>query len=321
MSAPRPDPVPEPRTPGQRSRPVPADPPPMSITEKLACEWEARHDVAARRGIADVAPVQHYLSHARLEQSTHAPTGTGERRARDGHPAPAAPGISPVVRSWVRWGEDRGPDLRVTRRGRVLLRSRTAPAAGSPACCEPRRMIVPRRRAGPAGGGRGSAGTAPATRLPPPSGRGRRRGRSGSRWRRRRGRARWPPDVERVRIGKDLRVAVGRRQHQQDQLAGGDRHTVTVVSRVARRPVRCTGGVDPETSSTAFGHSDGSSASSRRCPGWANSRRGAVADQVDRGLEPRAEDQRAGGQHLPVGEPLAVLVGRGDERGEQVVAG
>jgi len=92
--------------PGPHAQRVPADPPTMSITEKLACEWEARHDVAARRSIADVAPVQHYLSHARLEQSTH-PTGTGHRPRRDEHPAPAAPGISPVVRSWLRWGEDR----------------------------------------------------------------------------------------------------------------------------------------------------------------------------------------------------------------------
>ena len=107
MSAPGAHSVPEPRTPGHRSRRVPADPPPMSITEKLVCEWEARHDAAARRGIADAAPVQHYLSHARLEQCTHAPTGIGDRPARSGHPAPAAPGISPVVRSWVRWGEDR----------------------------------------------------------------------------------------------------------------------------------------------------------------------------------------------------------------------
>ena len=104
MSAPGSDSVPEPRSPGRRSRRVPADPPPMSITEKLACEWEARHDVAARRGIADVAPVQHYLSHARLEQSTHV---TDHRPVRNGHSAPADPGVSPVVRSWLRWGEDR----------------------------------------------------------------------------------------------------------------------------------------------------------------------------------------------------------------------
>ena len=102
-------PTPEPRTPGERSRRVPMDPPPMSITEKLACEWEARHDVAARRRIADVAPVQHYLSHARSEGRI-ASTGTGHRTPRAEPPAGSAAGVSPGLRSWLRWGEDGGPE-------------------------------------------------------------------------------------------------------------------------------------------------------------------------------------------------------------------
>jgi hypothetical protein len=83
----------------------------MSITEKLACEWEARHDVAARRRIADVAPVQHYLSHARVEEGTKSSSGTAPRAARAEERTPSAPGLSPAVRSWLRWGEDgRGPE-------------------------------------------------------------------------------------------------------------------------------------------------------------------------------------------------------------------
>ena len=77
----------------------------MSITEKLACEWEARHDVAARRRISDVAPVQHYLSHARSEGRS---TAGGHRAAHAAPPDAAAPGISPGLRSWLRWGEDGG---------------------------------------------------------------------------------------------------------------------------------------------------------------------------------------------------------------------
>jgi hypothetical protein len=83
------------------------DPPPMSITEKLACEWEARHDVAARRRIADVAPVQHYLSHARSEGRS-ASTSTGHRAPRAESPPASGPGVSPGLRSWLRWGEDGG---------------------------------------------------------------------------------------------------------------------------------------------------------------------------------------------------------------------
>ncbi|MGZ4507483.1 MAG: hypothetical protein ACXVX0_09535 [Blastococcus sp.] len=110
MSAPGPMSAEEPRTPGERSRRVPADPPQMSVAEKLACEWEARHDVAARRRIADVAPVQHYLTHARCEDGMNASTGTGHRAARGERPAASAPVVPQGLRGWLRWGEDGGPE-------------------------------------------------------------------------------------------------------------------------------------------------------------------------------------------------------------------
>jgi hypothetical protein len=82
----------------------------MSITEKLACEWEARHDVAARRRIADIAAVQHYLSHARCEDGVNASTRAGHRAARHEHPASSAAAVPPGLRGWLRWGEEGGPE-------------------------------------------------------------------------------------------------------------------------------------------------------------------------------------------------------------------
>ncbi|SMO94181.1 hypothetical protein SAMN06273567_10872 [Geodermatophilus aquaeductus] len=82
----------------------------MSVAEKLACEWEARHDVAARRRIADVAPVQHYLTHTRCEDGRNAAAGAGHRTARGEHPAASTAAVPPGLRGWLRWGEDGGPD-------------------------------------------------------------------------------------------------------------------------------------------------------------------------------------------------------------------
>ena len=95
MSAPRP----------RRSseRPENASPAEMSLAEKLACEREARHDIAARGRIADIAPVQHYLTHSRTEDGLH-PSKTGPHKARAPHERPAPSGLS----GWLRWGED-GP--------------------------------------------------------------------------------------------------------------------------------------------------------------------------------------------------------------------
>ena len=93
---------PEPLTPGGS-----AGPSGMSAAEKCVCEWEARHDVAARGRRLLVAPVQDYLSHARCE----------DLRRRDGsgaigHPHDPGPASghhyadAAVVRDLLRCGED-----------------------------------------------------------------------------------------------------------------------------------------------------------------------------------------------------------------------
>jgi hypothetical protein len=76
----------------------------MTLAEKLACEWEARHDVTARGRVADPAPVQHYLSHVRVADGSH------PHAARSAHP-PAAQrsrdaSVPPALRGWLRWGDD-----------------------------------------------------------------------------------------------------------------------------------------------------------------------------------------------------------------------
>jgi hypothetical protein len=76
----------------------------MSLAEKLACEREARHDVAARGRIADAAPVQHYLTHTRCEDGLHSSAG-GERRMPH---TPHARAVPTGLAGWLRWGED-GP--------------------------------------------------------------------------------------------------------------------------------------------------------------------------------------------------------------------
>jgi hypothetical protein len=40
----------------------------MTPAEKLICEWEARHDVAARGSRATPGAIQHYLSEARSRE-------------------------------------------------------------------------------------------------------------------------------------------------------------------------------------------------------------------------------------------------------------
>jgi hypothetical protein len=75
----------------------------MSLAEKLACEWEARHDVAARGRIADVAPVQHYLTHARAEDNRQPhPEARARRTQAEAHRDASVP---PGLRGWLRWGE------------------------------------------------------------------------------------------------------------------------------------------------------------------------------------------------------------------------
>lgn len=87
------------------------DPLAMSTAEKLACEWEARHDVQARRGRpVDPASVAHYVAHARRDAALHSAhrgsRGHPDQEARlNGHREPGS--SAPVwLRGWLRWGED-----------------------------------------------------------------------------------------------------------------------------------------------------------------------------------------------------------------------
>jgi hypothetical protein len=82
----------------------------FSPAEKLACEWEARHDVAARGRRADpAAALRRYLAHARVEEEL----GHRDRPAH-GSPAPARgarhrdefAAQHPLAASLLRWGED-----------------------------------------------------------------------------------------------------------------------------------------------------------------------------------------------------------------------
>jgi hypothetical protein len=72
----------------------------MPLAEKLACEWEARHDVAARGRLADPAPVQNYLTHARAEDHKHPHAARAPRPERRTGTAPSA------LSGWLRWGDD-----------------------------------------------------------------------------------------------------------------------------------------------------------------------------------------------------------------------
>ena len=102
---------PAPQTPGERPGRASADPLQMSLSEKLACEWEARHDVAARGRVADPAAVQHYLTHVRSEANRH-PSGAGHRaRTEAAAGDDDGAGVPLALRGWLRWGEERGaPD-------------------------------------------------------------------------------------------------------------------------------------------------------------------------------------------------------------------
>jgi hypothetical protein len=90
---------PAPLTP-EGTRRAPAE---MSVAEKLACEWEARHDVAARGRSVSPAPVQNYLTHVRCEDVRHP--------APPPHPHPVASQpdfdqpyvLLPLLRGWVTW--------------------------------------------------------------------------------------------------------------------------------------------------------------------------------------------------------------------------
>ena len=81
----------------------------MSPAEKLAAEWEARHDVAARgRRVDPAAALQHYLSHSKCEEQLHHRDHPHPRRTeRQRSAAEQFAAEHPLLASWVRWGEDR----------------------------------------------------------------------------------------------------------------------------------------------------------------------------------------------------------------------
>jgi len=99
---------------GDRLRGVPehsAGSPGMSPSEKLVCEWEARHDVAARsRRVDPAGALYRYLTHARIEEEqrhrnapAHRVASPPARHAQDPDEFAAE---HPLAASWLRWGED-----------------------------------------------------------------------------------------------------------------------------------------------------------------------------------------------------------------------
>jgi hypothetical protein len=82
----------------------------ISPTESLLCEWEARHDVAARGRQVDPAALRRYLTRTHIEdqlrrrgQPAHRSDSAAAPRAR--HPDGFA-AEHPLTASWIRWGED-----------------------------------------------------------------------------------------------------------------------------------------------------------------------------------------------------------------------
>ncbi len=88
----------------------PSGPITMSAAEKLACEWEARHDVASRgRQVDPAAALRHYLSHSRCVEhlpQDHPEHPAGSRASRRERRTDAFAAEHPLTASWVRWAED-----------------------------------------------------------------------------------------------------------------------------------------------------------------------------------------------------------------------
>ena len=86
----------------------PTGPAALSPSEKLMCEWEARHDVAARgRQVDSALTLLRYLSRTRLEEAER----HQDRAAHRSQPPPARHSDDfatqhPLAASWLRWGED-----------------------------------------------------------------------------------------------------------------------------------------------------------------------------------------------------------------------
>ena len=83
----------------------------VSAAEKLACEWEARHDVAAHgRRVDPAAALYRYPNARRVEEDL----GHAEASGRRSQSAAARPprgrdefaARHPLAASWLRWGEE-----------------------------------------------------------------------------------------------------------------------------------------------------------------------------------------------------------------------
>ncbi|MGY1717602.1 hypothetical protein ACI8AG_00940 [Blastococcus sp. SYSU DS0552] len=84
------------------------DPLQMTAFEKRVCEWEARHDVAARGHRAAPDVVQHYLAHERLTEAARPwPAGAHAVGARQ-RPRPPAEQPPSRVGKLFRRPVDRG---------------------------------------------------------------------------------------------------------------------------------------------------------------------------------------------------------------------
>jgi len=99
----------------QEQVPVQSEPPAgwavMSASEKLMCEWEARHDVAARGRTLDPSAALHrYLTQARIDENLRhgaQPARGSNPSARHGRQSDEFTAHHPLAASWLRWGEDR----------------------------------------------------------------------------------------------------------------------------------------------------------------------------------------------------------------------
>jgi hypothetical protein len=83
----------------------------LSPSEKLVCEWEARHDVAARgRRVDPAAALCRYLTQSRIDEARrHQDTPAHHPGSRTGRRARRPDGFAaqhPLTATWLRWGED-----------------------------------------------------------------------------------------------------------------------------------------------------------------------------------------------------------------------
>jgi hypothetical protein len=96
--------TPDAGSPVDRPRRPHPDPLVMSPAEKIAAEWEARHDVAARGHHPSPDAVQHYLAEARTRGMVAEPARRGPTPPPAAPPAPTPAGrrSRPWWRFWQR---------------------------------------------------------------------------------------------------------------------------------------------------------------------------------------------------------------------------